>query len=117
MSDPNASTVELVAALAVGAASAALASLGLSYVDLTWAVVGSIVGVSFAPPTSRVRAILLFAASVLMSAKLGVTTIEFWLPAHPDFEGAASAAIGVCFHPLMAALVARVPSIVSKGVT
>lgn len=115
MAEPT-STAGVAFTLAAGVASAILVSLGITWPLVCWAMIGCIVGVSFAPKTGRLRAFLLFIASCLLSAKGGAALQELWYPTHANAGTAIAAALGVFFHPLLTAIVARLPALVAQKV-
>jgi hypothetical protein len=108
MAEPSASSA-VALGIASGTAGAVLVGLGLSWPVLIWGSVGCIVGTLWAPATGRWRAISLFCAASMLSAKFGT-----WFASNPDHAQAMSAGIGVVFHPLMSAIAAKIPEAVSR---
>ena len=103
-----------VIALASGVAGAILVALGISLPVLVWGMVGCIVGVSWAPKTGRTRALALFSASALLSAKGGAVAAVLWYSGATGTAGGIAAVLGIFFHPLLSAAVVLVPQIIAK---
>jgi hypothetical protein len=95
-----------------------LALTGVEPQPIFWAVVGATIGLSFAPSTSRLRAVVAFVAVVLLSALGGTFLASVGFEIAPAFVSLArntfSATLAVVFHPLTTALVNAVPTIVAK---
>jgi hypothetical protein len=114
MSNP---TTEVVQGLASGIAGSILIALGISWPLVIWAVCGSIIGLSWAPETGRIRAFALFVASSLLSAKGGMVAALLWWDGSYDVAGIAAALCGCVFHPALSAFVTAVPAFISRKVS
>jgi hypothetical protein len=92
-----------------------MAAIGVTWAGVFWAAAGAFVGAGWAPPTGRLRAMLLFPAATLLAAKGGIIGAA-WLgpvgpvPAHAMAE-AVGGVLGIVFHPLTAALVQMMPAL------
>ena len=107
----------IVQGMAAGVGGAVLALLGVDAPTLTAALFGCALGAMFAPPTTRLRACLLFVAAVAasaISASVLGPLLHGWMP---DVSVSASSklaalGVGILLHPLIQALTASVPRIV-----
>lgn len=113
MAEPT-STSSGALALASGMAGAILVGLGISWALLTWGALGCIVGLSWAPKVGRARALSLFSASALLSAKGGAVLAVFWLHTGVDAAQGIAAGLGILFHPLLTAIVTHLPAAIAK---
>lgn len=110
----------VVQGLAAGVGGAVLALLGVDAGQLTAALVGCVIGVTFAPPVGRWHALCLFAAAVCASAiaasGLG-PLLAGWLPAlSPAVAGKVAAlAVGVLLHPIIQALSVATPGLIKAA--
>lgn len=100
-------------ALAAGASALIVALLGVEPQALAWAMVGAIFGAPLAPPAGRVRQVLVFAGVMLASALLGTVAADWAGTTSPRWRNAWCLVLGGIFHPLSAAVVAAVPSVVN----
>lgn len=91
-----------------------LLSLGISWGLLIWAALGCIVGVTWAPETKRLRAILLFMSAAMLSAKGGAIASNIWFAGSIDTAQGIAAGLGIFFHPLLSIIVSELPKIVAK---
>jgi hypothetical protein len=114
MTEPTSATTAVSLGIASGTAGAVLVGLGLSWPVLIWGSVGCIVGLSWAPATGRWRALSLFGAASLLSAKAGTMGAVLWFAASPEYAQGMSAGVGMVFHPLLSAVVAKIPEAVSR---
>lgn len=106
-----------VQGLAAGVGGAILALLGVDAPTLTAALFACALGSLFAPPTTRVKAALLFAAAVAataISASVLGPILAAWWPALPPSIWAKGCAlvVGILLHPLIQAGSAAVPRVV-----
>lgn len=109
MAEPVAGPV----ALAAGAGAAVVALLGVEPQALAWAMVGSIFGAPLAPPSGRLRQVLVFIGVVMACALLGTVAAEFMGHVSTRARNAWCMGLGLVFHPLSAAVVAAVPGLVT----
>lgn len=112
MAEPTSSGA-VGAAIGAGALAGMLAALGIGAQPLFWALVGATLGMSVAPQTSRARACIVFACSVLASALLGTHLAQEFMD---DARGAANVAafvMGALFHPLLGAATNAVPTVIA----
>lgn len=118
MAEPTTTSTAAAWAVAAGLISAFLAAVGVSWPALAFAIFGSIAGSGFAPAVGRARAILMFPATSMLSAKFGILGAA-WLGSIGTMTGeplaqAAAGVIGLFFHPLTAALSRLIPAAVSQ---
>lgn len=109
----------IVQGMAAGVCGAVLALLGVDAPTLTAALFGCALGALFAPPTTRLKACLLFlaavAASAISASVLG-PLLAGWLPAVSPavWSKGVALGVGIFLHPLIQAGSVAVPGIV-KG--
>ena len=108
----------IVQGMAAGVGGAVLALLGVDAPTLTAALFGCALGALFAPPTTRLKAALLFLAAVAASAitaSVLAPLLAGWLPAVQVASWAKGVALGVgiWLHPLIQAGSQVVPKVVS----
>ena len=113
MAEPTSASSAAAVAIASGTTGAILVALGITWPLLLWGCVGCIVGLSYAPTTGRVRAFALFGAASLLSAKGGAVG-AIWAQYGQEAAQGIAAALGIVFHPLLAAIVAKLPEAVSR---
>lgn len=110
---PEPTTGSAAAALTVAAASTAL---GIEGGPLLWAFIGATLGVSWAPAASRLRFWTVFACVVLACSVCGAFLGAYWFDTKPELATRAgnvfALALAWLFHPVSAALVARVPDLI-----
>lgn len=106
MSEPT--TLGTTGAAAAGALFVAL--IGIEPQALVWSLVGAVFGLSFAPPSGRMRAALVFLAVALASALLGTWAADYLHAGSRIARNAWSLGIASAFHPLLAAFVQAVPA-------
>ena len=109
----------VVQGMAAGVGGAVLALLGVDASTLTAALFGASLGALFAPPTTRVKAILLFLAAVAASAiaaSVAGPLLAGWLPAVSAavWSKGSALGVGIFLHPLIQAGSVAVAGIV-KG--
>ncbi len=105
-------TTEIAAqAAATGASAFLVATLGIEGQALAWACVGSIFGVALAPKTGLLYAVALFVAATLTCALLGTAMGQYFSPGSMMTRNACSVAMGAAFHPILAAFIGSVPSL------
>ncbi len=105
--------------MAAGVGGAVLALLGVDAPTLTAALMGCALGALFAPPTTRLKACLLFAAAVAasaISASVLGPLLAGWMPALSVqvWSKGTALGVGIFLHPLIQAGSVAVPGIV-KG--
>lgn len=108
----------IVQGMAAGVGGAVLSLLGVDAPTLTAALFGCALGALFAPPTTRLKACLLFLAAVAASAitaSVAGPLLADWLPAlsAAAWSKGAALAVGIFLHPLIQAGSVAVPAIVS----
>jgi len=108
----------IVQGMAAGVGGAVLALLGVDAPTLTAALFGCALGALFAPPTTRLRACLLFLAAVAASAitaSVAGPVLADWMPVlSPQvWSKGCALAVGIFLHPLIQAGSVAVPAIVS----
>ena len=109
----------VVQGMAAGVGGAVLALLGVDTPTLTAALFGCALGALFAPPTTRLKACLLFlaavAASAISASVLGPLLAD-WMPALSVavWSKGTALGVGIFLHPLIQAGSIAVPGIV-KG--
>ena len=112
----------IVQGMAAGVGGAMLALLGVDAPTLTAALFGCALGAAFAPPTTRIKACLLFlaavAASAISASVLG-PLLAGWLPGVSAAIWAEGAALGVgiFLHPLIQAGSVAVPRLVGAALS
>lgn len=111
MTDPTAAAATAASA---GVGALILATLGVEPQALLWGAVGASIGLTVAPPSSRMRAWATFAAVVLLSALAGTYVAHEHMADSTVARNAVSAAVAALFHPLFTAAVAGVPSLVQR---
>lgn len=93
-----------------------VAFVGVEPQALIWGIVGAVIGLTFAPPTGRVRAAMVFGAVAFASAALGTWASEYWHGGSHVARNAWAMVIATVFHPLFAAVVQAVPAAVTAFV-
>jgi len=100
-------------AASVGLGASILALLGLTPQLLVMALIGSIIGLGLAAPTSRFRAIISFLAITLACAELGAFTADL-MALKPHLASGLALLYGIFFHPLFNAAVKSIPDLLSN---
>jgi len=120
MAEPTTTSTAAAWAVAAGLVSAFLASIGVSWPTLFFATLGSLVGSGFAPTAGRLRAVAMFPASSMLSAKAGIVAAAYvgsiGAMTGEALAQAAAGAIGVLFHPLVLALARALPAAASARI-
>lgn len=99
----------------IGAASAiTLDLLGVPLQPIVWGLIGGFVGAGFAPQMPLWRALLMYAASSLLSAEAGTAVAAHWFNSVQLYANAGAAILAILFHPLLAGVVAAVPAIITS---
>ncbi len=111
----------VVQGMAAGVGGAVLSLLGVDAPTLTAALFGCALGALFAPPLTRTKTALLFAAAVAasaISASVLGPLLATWVPGISAATWAKGAALGVgiFLHPLIQAGSVAVPAIVTAAV-
>ncbi len=103
-------TTDVAANAVLAAASGFLvAAFGLDTQTVLWALMGSVLGVTLAPPASRIYAIFLFVAATLTCA-LGATVISAaYFSNTPLSRNISAVVLAALFHPIFKAFIGRVP--------
>lgn len=118
MAEPTTTTTAAAWAVAAGCISAFLAAVGVSWPVLFWAVVGSTLGAGFAPKVGRWRAILIFPAASMLSAKAGLlsaaATGAIGSMTGEPLAQAMAGAVGVVFHPATTLAAQHLPALASR---
>lgn len=110
MAEPASTTG--AAAIGAGFTAFMLAAIGIEPQALFWSLIGSTLGLSLAPVTTRFRAVTLFAAVVFAAALLGSWLAHYYEMAWMARNG-FSLIVATLFHPIFTAAVAKVPDLVS----
>jgi 4-amino-4-deoxy-L-arabinose transferase-like glycosyltransferase len=113
MAEPTTTTASVGWAVAAGTLGAFFAAIGVSWVAVFWALMGGLIGVSFAPQTGRLRAMLMFPTSALLAAKAGTLGAVQFFAASSDWSGGLAAVSGIVLHPVISATVQAIPAIIS----
>ena len=112
----------VVQGMAAGVGGSVLALLGVDAATLTAALFGCALGARFAPPTTRLKAALLFLAAVAASAitaSVAGPLLAGWLPAVSAavWSKGCALGVGIFLHPLIQAGSVAVPGIVKGAAT
>lgn len=110
------STQAAADATATGLTAVVVATIGVHPQFVMWAMVGSVIGASFAPPASRVRAALVFVASSLCCALFGSWVGGEFFGGSMLARDVCACALGILFHPLLTIIVQRLPAVVDGAV-
>lgn len=110
----------IVQGMAAGVGGAVLALLGVDAQLLTAALCACSLGALLAPPTTRPKAVLLFAAAVsatAISATVLGPMLAGWWPgvSVAAWSKGAALAVGIWLHPLIQAVAVAVPRVVAAG--
>lgn len=105
------STADAASAAAAGVASVTVSMLGVQPQLLVYAACGAFVGLMWAPPVGRWRAIGTFVAVVLLSAVSGHAAAEWLNMTATGAPRALAGVVGLLFHPLAGAAVKLLPSV------
>jgi hypothetical protein len=99
-------------ACAAGLCAFFFAAVGLEPQTLVYGTVGAIFGLASAQPNAWFRSMCIFASVVLASALLGTWAADQWHAGARLPRNAWSMGIAAVFHPVFAALLAKVPAII-----
>ena len=114
MAEPVSPAASAVAAgVSSGLLGALFVPLGLTWPLVLWASLGCVVGLSWAPKVGRLRAASLFGAAALLSAlfgKIGAAHFGGGI----DLAQGLAAVLGIVFHPLLTAVVDKLPGAVAS---
>lgn len=105
------STSDVAAALATGISALVVSTLGVPLSLVGWGLVGSTIGASLAPSSSRWRALAVFVAATLSCALFGAIVGPHWFVGEPRAASAAACVAGIIFHPVIAAVVGHIPAL------
>ena len=99
------------ASAAIGAALGVgiMAALGIEPAPLFGALVGSCIGLSFAGPTGRARAAVVFLAVTLCCSLFGPWLAVRYLGGDPASRSVAACGLGIWFHPVLNLAIDRLP--------
>lgn len=99
------------ASAAIGAALgvSVMAALGIEPAPLFGALVGSCIGLNFAAPSGRARAVVVFLAVTLCCALFGSWLAARYLGGDPASKSVAGAGLGIWFHPTLNLAIDRLP--------
>lgn len=109
-------TTSAAMSIAAGITAVFVALLGIEPQSLIWGIVGAILGLPFAAPSSRWRAICVFIAVSLSCALLGTWASARYFDGSMYARNGCTLMLGVIFHPLFAAIVATVPAVIQAFV-
>ena len=98
-------------ALAVGGGALLVALIGVGPQPLFWALVGTTLGLSASVQTSRLRACIVFAASVFAAAQLGLWAGPHLAGTSSLAANGASLVLGALLQPVLAGATAAVPGV------
>jgi hypothetical protein len=112
MSEPT----ETAAQMAIAGATAFFVVVGLEPQVIVWGLVGSVLGVSLAAPSSKKYAFALFIAATLTCSLLGTAAADQWWKGSIFARNVITVGIGAAFHPALAAFIAAVPGVIQWGV-
>ncbi len=98
------------AALASMATTAGLSALGLEPGPLFWALVGASLGMTFAGPATKLRALSVFIAVVLCCSLFGSYLAHRYAEGEWIARNTFSCILAICFHPLLNAAITRLPA-------
>ena len=101
---------------AAGLGALFVATVGVEPQALVWGFVGATFGVPMAPPSGRVRSIMVFFAVILACALLGTWAADYWFQGGRMARNGFSMGLGAVFHPLFARVVMVIPAIVDSVV-
>lgn len=83
--------------------------LGLPVQPIVWGLIGGFLGAGWARPAGKLASVAVYLSASLISALGGhaLAGFEGW---SPSVANALSAGISIFFHPILAAVVQRVPA-------
>lgn len=104
-------TAAAVGAVGAGAAAGLMATLGIEAQPVFWALCGASLGLSAAADAGKVRAAAVFAAVVMCSTLFGTWLAAKYFGGEPLSRNAVACVMGMFFHPLLNASVAKLPQV------
>lgn len=99
-------------ATAAGASALFVSMVGVEPQVLVWGFVGSVLGVTLAPPSGRIYAIMLFMAATLTCSLLGTVVGDYLSPGSAIVRNSCAVIIGAIFHPMLSALIGAAPGLI-----
>ena len=107
------SVTDVAANAAVSGASALLvASLGVEPQAIIWAIVGSILGVTFAPKTTKPYAVAMFLAATLICALVGTYVSTKYFGGAPLERNLTAVMLAATFHPALKVMIERAGTVI-----
>jgi len=91
---------------------AVAASLGLDPAAIFWSFVGASLGMSFAPPSGRLRAAVVFVCATLVSSLFGISLAAYLHTDGHVAQNVYSCVFSIFLHPLILAVVNAAPQVV-----
>lgn len=107
MADMAAAGAAGAGAVVTTAGAVVVAAIGVDPQALLWALIGAVIGLSFAPPAAWWRAVLLFLAVVMVCALFGTWASVEAFDGSTVARNAMAAGIAIVFHPMLAAAVSQ----------
>lgn len=83
---------------------------GLPGTPIVWGLIGGFLGTGWAKPASVLMSIGTYLSASLVSALAGHTLAGYYFAGSPAASSFFSATIGIFFHPILSAVVDRVPA-------
>ena len=102
-------TAAAIGAVSAGAAAGLMSALGIEAQPVFWALCGASLGLSAASDAGKARATAVFAAVVLCSTLFGTWVSAKYFGGEPLSRNASACVMGMFFHPLLNASVAKLP--------
>lgn len=102
-------TSAVATSMAFGVGALITAAFGVETQALVASLVGATLGVSLAPPSSKVRAVLVFIAVVLACATIGTFVSDAYMAGSRIGRNFAATTSGIVFHPMLTAIVDQLP--------
>lgn len=93
-----------------------VAALGVEPQAVIWAIVGSILGVIFAPPTGKLYAVAMFAAATLTCALVATYISAEWFSGGHLQRNVAAVLLAASFHPALKKGIERFSEAVGAGI-
>lgn len=97
-------------AATAGAGAYALSAFGFEPAPLLWALVGASLGMSFAPPATRTRALIVFGCVVLVCSLFGAWLSVRYTSGEQISRNAFACFLAIIFHPLLTAAITKFPA-------
>lgn len=108
--EPASAAASAAGAAAAGVGALVLSTLGLDGAALFWSLVGASLGMSFAAATTRGRALVVFAAVVLVCSLSGAWLAQRYLGGEQLSRNFFACILAIAFHPLLNAAITRLPA-------